>query len=357
MKRLLVVKLHALGDLVIHTPAFDILRNGLPEYEITLLTTDWAAPAVEGLDSFDHQIVVPTNFFFNRTAGSAASLARLIYKLRKLRFDTIVSFHKAKSLNRLLMLVSSNQNFYCYGEIDSEHTVKLDEKRHSAPNAEDLARLALSTMVGATSPGESLPHRYRWQISPGEMKKANAILNANSLQNGKYAMIFPGGGANPNATEHVRRWRGRGFAKVVDHLSDRAGLKVVLAGSRDDQSLCESVREVTTSSPINLAGTMSIRIMAALMSQARIVITNDSAPLHIAAAVGAPTLGIFGPTGAAYKLPPGDYVASVSLGLPCSPCYYGKFKGCLFSTIRCMEELGEEKVIQAADDLLDRTKN
>ena len=90
-----------------------------------------------------------------------------------------------------------------------------------------------------------------------------------------------------------------------------------------------------------------MRLSAAIMSQSSLIVTNDSGPLHVAAALGIPTVGVFGPTGVALKLPPGDNVQSANLGIPCSPCYFGRFKGCIFDNLKCFDELHSDVVNEA----------
>ncbi|MFH0766001.1 MAG: hypothetical protein V2A61_06245, partial [Calditrichota bacterium] len=136
--KLLVVKLHALGDLVIATPAFRRLREGLPEAEIHLLTTDWAAPAVEANPRFDNQMVVPHQWFFKPHIQDGVSLIRLLLKLRKLTFDAAVIFHAHALIIKFIRFTRISR-CYSFAQSNSDHTVYLDEARHSALTAWELA--------------------------------------------------------------------------------------------------------------------------------------------------------------------------------------------------------------------------
>ena len=91
------------------------------------------------------------------------------------------------------------------------------------------------------------------------------------------------------------------------------------------------------------------------MKLSRMVICNDSGPLHVASAVKAPTVAIFGPTGEKLKLPPGKNISSVALDLPCRPCYFGTFKGCIFDNVRCMDELTVNQVMDVVTRLYSQT--
>ncbi len=352
--KLLVIKLHALGDLVIHTPAFELLRDGIPEAEITLLTTDWASPAAIGLPFFNHVITVPNSLFFADKLKALVGLSRLLLKLRKELFDVVVSFHKSGLLNRYFRFVGRSDRFFSYSDHDSSTTIKLDETRHSAPNAVDLTRLVIEKVAERNSTFDQDELRYRWAVSADEISASKSIIDSLGIVNNRIAMIFPGGGSNPSSEAPEKRWKAEGFARVAEWLKSSEGLDTILSGSRSDLHVCEEVANLAKVTTFNICGKTEIRLTAAIMAQSCIVLSNDSAPLHISAAVGAPTVGIFGPTGAKHKLPPGDHSVSVSLGLPCSPCYYGTFKGCIFENIRCMDELSHQQVIEAMKSLLNK---
>jgi len=353
--KILVVKLHALGDLVIHTSAFERIKGGFPDAKITLLTTDWAFPAVKGLPFFNKVIALPNELFFGNRLTSASGLTKLLLRLRNETFDVVISFHRSKGLNFYLNTIGKRgSRFYSYSDKDSRYTVKLDETKHSALNACELADLVIEQVAERNSTTASNEMRYHWNVSEIELNKADEVLGSHGIIPGKFAVIFPGGGANPNATAPERRWSTEGFAKLATWLQEQANLRVIASGSKNDYDVCAEVSSLSGKSIFNLAGKTDIRTTAAIIKRSRVVVTNDSAPLHISAAVGSLTVGIFGPTGAVYKLPPGDRNVGVSLGLPCSPCYYGAFKGCQFDTIRCMTELTHQKVIDVVDVLLNR---
>jgi ADP-heptose:LPS heptosyltransferase len=129
-------------------------------------------------------------------------------------------------------------------------------------------------------------------------------------------------------------------------------LSIILLGSKDDMQICSEIAQKCGDFVVDLSGQMNIRITAAITSMSKVAVSNDSGPLHFAAAVGVPTIGIFGPTGANHKSPPGTNSYPVSLGLACSPCYYGKFHGCIFDRIRCMEDLKVEMVMKTVNQAM-----
>jgi ADP-heptose:LPS heptosyltransferase len=349
---ILIVKLHALGDFVIHTPAFERLRKALPDAHFELLTTDWAAPAVKGLKFFDARHIVPVQTFFNRTARSYLDLLEMAIKLRTVGHDACISFHLSKDINRYLFFSAGNRLF-SYGSISSPSTVFLDENRHSAVVACELADLAIMSISGRALPQAGLDSiSYKWAITAHEESEAIERLKRLDPDRRGIALYFPGGASNPSNKGHERRWPAHNYSRLAEMVSRKWGFLTVVTGSISDREVCAEMSSRVASGAVDISGQLDIRQVAALARHSRLVVANDSAPLHITAAVGAPTVGIFGPTGSNLKQPPGDHVRSVKLGLPCSPCYYTTFKGCKFDSIRCLVELDPEHVYPVVEELL-----
>ncbi|MBM3327923.1 MAG: glycosyltransferase family 9 protein [Calditrichaeota bacterium] len=351
--KVLVVKLHALGDLVIASPAIRLLRESLPDAELTLLTTDWAAPAGEANPCFDRRIVIPHRWIFARPWRNAVNIIGLAARLRGEHYDAAVVFHKHPAIERLIALASPGR-LYAFGL--GARRVLLDEARHSALTAWELAALAVNELTGKTpSAPRRAELRYEWQTSDDAERAAGLLLFRWGIGERPYAVLLPGGGGNPSVAASEKRWSASGFAGIAHRLHQEAGLKSLLLGGADDRDVCREVRDVATEAVYDLSGQTSVQTAAALLRRARMVVANDSGPLHIAAAVGAPTVGIFGPTGPQHKLPPGDTVAGVQLGLPCSPCYFGVFNGCIFDHVACLEDLPVQQVWTAVSNLIART--
>ncbi|MBM3326542.1 MAG: glycosyltransferase family 9 protein [Calditrichaeota bacterium] len=380
--RLLIIKLNALGDLVIASPAFQRLRSGLPEAEIHLLTTDWSAPAMQGNPNVDETIVVPNAVFFRPGLRTVKPTLVLYRKLRRFKYDAAVLFHKHKAVIKFVDALGLTRRFH-FSDLDdyapnydqfpisfvplrrgltagdllpfsarrnrnkiAQNSVVLDESRHSALTAWELADLAARELGGRRVDEPALEDlRYEWFCSEAEIEAARDILHRWGLDEHPIIVLFPGGGRNPNLAEPARRWPPPKWAQLSQRLMSKFGCRIVLLGSRDDAEACALANKFAAGRLFDLAGRYSIRQTAALLKFARLAITNDSAPVHISAAVGIPTVGIYGPNGAQHKLPPGNCLG-VSAGLPCSPCFFTIFKGCIFDRIHCMEDLTAEFVFE-----------
>ncbi len=348
--KILVVKLHALGDMVIITPAVKFLKEHLPSAQIDVLTTEWAAPAIRHNPNVDEIRVCRNELFFNPELATIAPTFELWMKLRKIGYDAMVLYHKHWAIRKYFGSIGVKQTF-AFGDQSSNTTVKLDENRHSALTALELSILTVTAIDGNKYELPRLTDiKYDWVVSEPEETESMAVLNKHNLETEKFVAIFPGGGVNPSDSGLIKRWSAGGFTGLADRLTNYKSMKVVLLGGETDKDVCQKVKDAVNSSVIDLSGKLSIRVTAALLKHSRLVITNDSAPLHIAAAVGVRTFGIFGPTGAEHKLPPGSKSAGISSKIPCSPCYFTTFKGCIFNEIRCLEELDVDRVMSTVEE-------
>ncbi|PIQ83186.1 MAG: lipopolysaccharide heptosyltransferase II [Candidatus Omnitrophica bacterium CG11_big_fil_rev_8_21_14_0_20_63_9] len=153
----------------------------------------------------------------------------------------------------------------------------------------------------------------------------------------------------PGARSHLKRWMIEGFARVADRLIAEDGVEVVLSGEPEEKPIIEEIVALMARRPHLAVGLTTIRQLGALMQRARLVITNDSASLHVASAMRAPTLALFGPTDAAKYGPTAPRSRTLRRRLVCSPCEQPQ---CRFNH-ECMRFLSPEEVYDAARQLLE----
>ncbi len=356
--KILIVKLHALGDLVIATPAIRRLREGFPKARIDLLTTNWTAPAIVGNPHVDKLITVDNGLFFAPGLTTAVPTLKLIKRIRRERYDAAVLFHQHEMIDRFVAACGIRMRFR-FSDNNDARSVNLDEKRHSADTAYELAEMAVAGLGGeSTSEPEFNNLKYEWHVSDEEREIADNTIQFYDLKHKAFIVIFPGGGVNPNNQAELKRWGAGNFAQLMDRINGEWKIPVVLMGAPSDIPVSRLVFNNTIAGKFDFTGKYNLRTVAALVKRSVLAISNDSGPLHVSAAVGTPVVGIFGPTGASVKLPPGAANRAASSQLPCSPCYFGSFKGCIFNRFRCMEELSVEdvfKVVKEAYDEQDRS--
>ena len=156
----------------------------------------------------------------------------------------------------------------------------------------------------------SVPSRWpRIELADGALPPAN-------LGGEQYAVLVPG--ASNGA---AKRWPARHWAALGDQISSEMGLSVVLSGGASERTLAQSIVDEMSQPTVNLSGETSLAGLAPLLGGARLVVAGDTGPLHLAAALRRPVVGIFGPTDPMNTGPLGDAARVVRLGLGCSPCY------------------------------------
>lgn len=197
-------------------------------------------------------------------------------------------------------------------------------------------------------------YRMEWATSEEEEKEAQKVLQQYGVQDNQILIgIIPGGANNPMKNEaSVRQWGADKYKELISHLVLIPSARVFLFGGKQDVDVGDYLSRRADHDVINLSDRVSLRVFAAVLKRFKLVITNDTGPMHIAGALGVPLLAIFGPTGAREKLPQGNKFFAVQSSMHCSPCYYTVFKKCLYSRIRCMEEIRVEEVFETARMIL-----
>jgi heptosyltransferase III len=159
---------------------------------------------------------------------------------------------------------------------------------------------------------------------------------------------------HPTSRWLFKCWRDEGMARVIDRLEETGKVKVVLTGGREDRERrkIDAILGSCRSRPIDLSGKITLKQLAALSRRSLFFIGVDTAPMHIAAAVGTPVIALFGPSGEFHWRPWGEGHVVVKKEMDCRPC--GK-DGCQGSKrSRCLEEISEEEVLRPALAFLEK---
>ena len=188
-------------------------------------------------------------------------------------------------------------------------------------------------------------------IDADSQNYADRLLKESGIKDGdKFVLIAPGG------RSHIKRWRPEGFAEVAERLIEEGRKKVVFVGDGKDGEIINKIIGLMKNGAVNLAGQPAFSLAgktdiiqsAAVVGRSALVITNDSATLHIASAVNAPTVAIFGPTDPAKYGPLSSKSVVIKKGLSCSPCE----KALCDKDLECMILLDADEVYRACEKLL-----
>lgn len=362
-RRILLIRLDLIGDLVLSLTVARALKRTYPEAEIDLL----ALPSSAQVARFDPNIaeIIPYDPNVWRRPRALLQPRRwrelfaLRKKLRARRYDLASSVYGPWAAT--LAALSGARRRVGYGSesypgfmTDSvpggvpgrwQHGALLDN-RHEVDYCLELARAAGATIT----PEDRIPRLYADEQTRQEVEQL--LLNA-GMQPGKPLIVCH---INSNNGQS-KRWPIPYWATLIDRLIREAGATVVLSGAPNDLPQIESVTRRMNEQAINLAGKTSLTQLAALLQRADLLISGDSGPLHMGVACGTPVIGIYGPTNPALTGPVSPTATILRSDIWCSPCYTGRAPAdCRFYTTQCMKNVLPAQVFAAAQQKLARPR-
>lgn len=342
-KRILIVNVNWLGDVLFSTPFIRALRNNFPDAYIACMIVPRCKEILEGNANLNEIIVYDEKACHSGFLGKI----RFIGQLKKYKFDTVFLLHRSFTRTFLTYLAGIRQRI---GYYTLKRSFFLTEKPR--PEKKILHRaeyyLGLARAVGLKVDDKGCDFFLR----PEEISWANDFLKTAGVKNGQKIIIF-----NPGGNWIPKRWPVENFGELGKKISAHFGetAKILLSGSEKDVKLANSISERIQAGVVITCGKATLRQTAALFKRADLVVSNDSGPLHIAAAVGAKVIGIFGPTSPEITGPYKADVNNVILlhkDIGCKiPCYNMK---CSYS--RCMAAIKPDEVFEAVIHLMTNDK-
>jgi lipopolysaccharide heptosyltransferase II len=351
--RILVIRLDLIGDLVLSMTAVRTLKRSYPEASIDLLALPASAkvvmhdPDLNEIITYDPNVWRrPKAVFYIKNWSNAYKLLR---HLRAHKYDIAVSiFGKWAGI---LAALSGAKRRVGYGResypglmtdnVHGQHWRPGDHK-HEVDYCLNLSKAAGATI----NPEDRTPHLF---VDPLAHQQIEQLL--------AQAGIVP---EKPLIACHIssnngqsKRWPVPHWATLIDKLIRELDADVILTGASDDIPLIESVTHKMQEQAIDLAGKTSLPQLVALLQQANLVISGDSGPMHIAAAVGTPLIAIHGPTDPALSGPVSPTATVLRSDIWCSPCYNAKDTAdCRFFTTQCMKNILPAQVFKVAQEKL-----
>lgn len=351
VKSIALVKFWGMGSIVLMTPAIALLREKYPEATITFVTQAANRGVVGLLAGIDAVLTLEVG---RGPVAFLRSLAGLVSAVRARRFDLWIDFEFLTRFSALLTGVSGAKvtaGFHA-PEVDrgNFHHVRMPFSNywHISDNfcalaSGDLEPVSFVRPLQAIRPEEAA------------CKRLAAKLAAAGLAPGEPYVIL-----NPNAGELAleRRWSTDNFARLADELAAVFPGKLVVIGASDEVGYVDRMARAVKRQDrfVNLAGQTDLPELVALFAGARLMVSNDTGPLHLASAVGTPTVAIFGPETPTLFGPRGPQHRVVYRNLACSPClniYNGRSVNCRFDTPICVTGITVGEVLQAARQQLE----
>jgi len=342
--KILIIKLSSIGDVVHTLPSLYALRQGYPDARIDWLVEEGPSGIIKDHPLLNRVIVVKRRGWLYSPRG-CWEVAR---GLRNNKYDIVLDFQGLFKSGIWVFLSGGKRRIGFDRTRDfsylflNERLPPYDPDRHAVDRYLDMVRY-----LGLRVDGIGFPALF----DERERDKVLGLLRENGILEGEDFIVV-----SPLARWKTKQWGMEGFASFCKEVSVRFGCKVVLVGgAMGEAKPIMLATEDGLEGPsynkwavVNLAGRTTLKELACLLSLSRLMVTVDSGPMHIAAAVGTPVVALFGPTAPWRTGPYGEGHKVIRKGLPCSPCF---LRRC--SDLRCMKEITVEEVVGAVADLLD----
>jgi heptosyltransferase-2 len=343
-RNILVIKLVGLGDTVLMLTPVAKLHRHLPQSGITALVTPLSVGILSVQPYVDETIVYD---IFGRDRG-IHGLLRIIRLLRARKFDCVIDFEQHFQLTPIIAFLTGapRRLGFFFGRSPRKgiftDPVCFDPGQHMVDSYMRLLE-PLGICAGRV---EELERIF---IPDEDARPVEAWLQERGIgRDDMLVGVHPGSGPRAPA----KRWGVEKYAEIIRRLRREYHARIVITGSRGERELVEKVIEHAGRDGVyNASGDFNIRQTTALLEKCRLFISNDTGPMHMAAALGRPTIGIFGPETPVRYRPVGKRSTAVYRAIHCSPCvhiYAGVVNDC--SEGHCMKRITPDDVWKAVKE-------
>ncbi|MCX7726976.1 MAG: lipopolysaccharide heptosyltransferase II [Chitinispirillaceae bacterium] len=346
IKRILIIRWCCIGDVLQTTPLIRALRKRFPDAQIDYMTNNWSRAVLEN-NPYLNSIIN----YRERSFSFLLYQQRLFRKENK-KYDVV--FVCDDSLFPILMAFFTGAKYRIGFNANNRgflltHSVKryFGDKWHVID-----AYLELGRIVGVKDEGMKMD----MFLTQEEIAWAKKFIEEKKISlDRKIICIFPGGASNPGDVMPSRRWIPQRYGKVSEILHNIFDVEIILMGANSDLEIINEVKRYVSYDIKVIVGETTLRQVAAIIKHCHLLIGNDTGPLHMAAALGIPTICIFGPSDPLKHTPPGNEHIGLRGNIDCDPCNRITMGGAaICPNVPCMYSLTEDKVIEAAKRLISK---
>ena len=341
---ILIVKLSAIGD-VVHTLAFlDVLHQNFPRAKIDWLVEEGAAGIIKGHPVIRRVIISRRKSWWQKSIegrcfrGVSWEILSFLKDLRHVRYDWVVDLQGLLKSGVLTGFSRGARKVGMSGAREGawlflkEPSVRVNYDQHAIDRY-----LQVATHLGCKWD--------RWDnripVSETHRHTLDQLLEGHGVKGGNLVAI------NPVAKWKTKLWEPELFAALADRILAEFSCRIVFTGSQDDRPIIEKILSMMKNRPLNFAGRTGLKELACLYGRCRVLVTTDTGPMHMAAAMGCSVVALFGPTSPLRTGPYGSGHRVMTSGAVCSPCFK---KTC--DQWSCMRDITVDSVFEAVRELL-----
>ena len=332
--KILVIRLSSIGDVILTTPVLKQLKEKYPDAAVDFLVMKNFKDSIEGIPYIDNLIL-----FDKKENDGYQNITAFGKKLAENKYDYVFDLHskiRSKIISKQIKLSGAKVLVYPKRKWWKSLLVKMKLIKYHVDD---------TIVKNYFKPFKKLRLKYRGEellfaFSPKDLEKVKEY-------EGLFVMA-------PGASKETKKWTKKGFGNLAKKLYEKYNIKTVLIGGREDIERCDHINKISGGVCINLAGKLSLKESGALLSLAKLMVTNDSGPFHIGRGVGCRTYVIFGPTDPDMF----EYDEKSRLiykGEKCSPCSLHGNQECPKGHLNCMNKLSEDIILKEIEKDMENT--
>lgn len=337
VKKILIIKLAALGDTILLIPILRVIRAKFPGSKIEMLVTGINSGAVENCPYIDE-----LRFFdINSQIKSPFLFLRLIRILRKEKFDIIFDFEQRIRISALIThFIKAKRSFGFNTKGYFRHYLYTNVVAHR----KDQHELECYCDLVREITGEIIDKKLGFWIPENDRFWAKEFLKG-ILGNKKIIVLHPGCGGNLNRGGRAREWPRENFIELINRLC-WDNIQFIISGGENEVNLAEYIASKVKIKPIVITGKLSISQLAAILELSNLLISSDTGIMHLAAAIGVNLIALFGPTDPKRCKPLTTNINIVRSNLNCSPCQYFGIDNPKCNDFKCMLSITPDDVLK-----------
>lgn len=332
--RILVVKLDHIGDVLLATPVFSNLRQAYPNTELHALCGKWSRVILDNHPDVDETIEYNSPVFCrSEVPTSLKQTGQLLKNLRHQNYDLLIELRGDWRIIWFSFLKVSPRRL-CRASLQVTKKLgfqKFSSRHDSSRNLDILKQAGIPTPILNTM----------FSISAENEEWASKLLEEHEIERELPIITM-----HPGSPISIKRWQPERFAELADWLIVKKRAQILFVGVPDEIPIITQIQELMQNMSVSLAGKTTIPKLASILKNSSMFIGNDSGPMHLAAAVNIPTIGIYGPGDPKRFGPIGEKCHTIQKKPDCPPC---KGDICKFGEEGCMAKIQTIDVIETVE--------
>lgn len=344
VKNILIVKLSSIGDVVHCLPFLEVVRKRFPHARIDWLVEEESFQILNGHAAVNRVMVSRRKAWQKSLIKGNGYLSVLreamqfLEEIRRHQYDIVVDLQGLFKSGILVGLSRGRRKIGMVGAREgggfflNEPPVPVDYEHHAVDRYLEVAKYLGCSY---TSWKGVIP------VFKPDMKRIKELLHEKGLDHSPLVVV------NPMARWQTKLWESEKFAALADRLRDELSCEIAFTGSRQDIDVIRDISAMMKEKPVNLAGQTNLKELAYLFTTCRVLVSTDTGPMHIAAAMGCPVVALFGPTDPRRTGPYGQGHEVIKADIGCSPCFKKKC-----DHMSCMKQITVERCFETVKKMV-----